>query len=67
LTLDVERSQFKLFRNAGFESFYAALDGRSQLIDCYIIHGIVEIFWDTTNTLHFSFGEMTITPFDLLY
>jgi len=28
--------------------------------------GVVDQFWDTTNTFHFPLGEMTITPFDFV-
>jgi len=30
----------------------------------FIIIRVVNRFWDTTNTLHLTFGEITTTPFD---
>ncbi|KAH7849478.1 hypothetical protein Vadar_018461 [Vaccinium darrowii] len=32
--------------------------------DRKLIRALVERWWDTTNTFHFRFGEMTITPLD---
>jgi hypothetical protein len=32
--------------------------------DRRLIRALVERWWDTTNTFHFRFGEMTITPLD---
>ena len=46
--------------NAGFGSFYAALEGIFQLND----RGNAKRFWDANNTLYLPFGEMTITTFD---
>ena len=29
-----------------------------------VVQSLVEFFWDSTNTFHFPWGEMTITPAD---
>ena len=29
-----------------------------------VVRALVEFFWDTTNTFHFPWGEMTVTPAD---
>ena len=29
-----------------------------------VIRGLLEFFWDSTNSFHFPWGEMTITPLD---
>jgi len=50
--------------NAGFESFPSTLEGMVHLIDRCITHMIAGRFWGTININPFSFGEMTITPFD---
>jgi len=36
------------------------------LTNCCVTHVVVERFWDITNTFHFPFGEMSITPFDFV-
>lgn len=30
----------------------------------FIVRGLFEFFWDTTNTFHLPWGEMTMTPLD---
>lgn len=30
-----------------------------------VVRGLVEHFWDSTNTFHLPFGEMAITPLDM--
>ena len=48
-----------VLNDAGFVLLYLALEGAVNLTD----HCIT---WDTTNTLHVPFREMTITPFDFV-
>lgn len=33
-------------------------------VDHYLLTALTERWWDTTNTFHFGFGEMTIKPLD---
>lgn len=39
------------------------MNGATNLTDYYIIRGVVKRLWDTTDTFHFPFGEMTTTPY----
>ena len=45
-------------------SFYSALSEFADLTEYYVICHMFERFWETTNTFHIVFGDMTITPFD---
>ena len=47
----------------GFDAFYLTLNGMADLIDQCITRSVVKRFWDTTNTIHSLFGEITITAF----
>jgi len=62
----VEDEEFMgVIRSAGFFDFVFTM--KSMTWDqAYhpLILALLESFWDTTNTFHFPWGEMTITPFD---
>ncbi|KAH7864252.1 hypothetical protein Vadar_027471 [Vaccinium darrowii] len=47
---------------SGFTTFIRLLTVTRT--DRKLIRALVERWWDTTNTFHFRFGEMTITPLD---
>ena len=47
---------------AGFTVFIRIL--LPTRMDRKLVRALVEHWWDTTNTFHFRFGEMTITPLD---
>ncbi|XP_021760140.1 uncharacterized protein LOC110724967 [Chenopodium quinoa] len=47
------------------DSQLAALqDLSSQPASSAFLRELLEIWWDSTNTFHFPWGEMTVTPFD---
>ncbi|KAK9282681.1 hypothetical protein L1049_010901 [Liquidambar formosana] len=52
----------KIIKKAGFEPFLDAL--WNEQWDRQALFALTELWWDTTNTFHFSFGEMTMTPKD---
>ncbi|KAK9267606.1 hypothetical protein L1049_010037 [Liquidambar formosana] len=52
----------KIIINAGFGDFLNALWVEQR--DRQVLLALTELWWDTTNTFHFSFGEMTLTPTD---
>ncbi len=52
----------KIIINAGFGDFLNALWVEQR--DRQALLALTELWWDTTNTFHFSFGEMTLTPTD---
>ncbi|XP_010666106.2 protein MAINTENANCE OF MERISTEMS [Beta vulgaris subsp. vulgaris] len=55
----------KLVRGAGFGRFLDALKALTwDRAPHPFVLALLEWFWDTTNTFHFPWGEMTITPFD---
>ncbi len=47
---------------AGFSVFIRTL--LPTRMDRKLVRALVERWWDTTNSFHFQFGEMTITPLD---
>ena len=47
---------------AGFGHFVTLLERPSN--DLVILHALAERWWDSTNTFHIRFGEMTMTPPD---
>ena len=53
-----------ILENMGFGSLHSTLKGICHLTSHCVTRRIDEIFWDTTDTLHLCFEEMTITPFD---
>ena len=48
--------------DAGFLPFVTLLV--DSLSDRMVIHALAERWWDSTNTFHLPFGEMTMTPLD---
>ena len=52
----------KIIKKAGFGPFLDAL--WNEQWDRQALFALTELWWDTTNTFHFSFGEMTMTPKD---
>ncbi|KAK9290477.1 hypothetical protein L1049_008647 [Liquidambar formosana] len=55
-------SQHEIIKKAGFGPFLDAL--WNEQWDRQALFALTELWWDTTNTFHFSFGEMTMTPKD---
>lgn len=51
-----------LVREVGFREFISILTRASN--DCQLVRALAERWWDMTNSFHFSFGEMTMTPLD---
>ncbi|KAK9291212.1 hypothetical protein L1049_009400 [Liquidambar formosana] len=49
-------------KKAGFSWFLDSL--WNEQWDRQALLALAELWWDTTNTFHFSFGEMTMTPKD---
>ena len=50
---------------SGINSQLTALrDLSSQPASSAFLRGLLEFWWDSTNTFHFPWGEMTVTPFD---
>ena len=47
---------------AGFGDFITVLSPVQRSTD--VLKALAERWWATTNTFHFSFGEMTVTPLD---
>ena len=47
---------------AGFRDFMTVISPVQRSTD--VLKAFAERWWATTNTFHFSFGEMTITPLD---
>ncbi|KAI8551106.1 hypothetical protein RHMOL_Rhmol06G0159300 [Rhododendron molle] len=52
-----------IVRQAGFGEFVGVL-ARGVCNDRPVVRALAERWWDTTNTFHFSFGELTVTPLD---
>jgi Plant mobile domain len=52
----------ELVEAAGFGPFVQLLG--VVRVDRAVLTALTERWWDTTNTFHFRFGEMTITPLD---
>ncbi|XP_058208191.1 protein MAIN-LIKE 2-like [Rhododendron vialii] len=52
----------EMVRVAGFGEFVGVLTRASN--DSQVVRAIAERWWDKTNSFHFSFGEMTVTPMD---
>lgn len=52
----------KQVEKAGFGPFLDSL--WNEQYDRQALLALSELWWDTTNTFHFSFGEMTLTPKD---
>lgn len=59
---DLPEQAKKLVKDAGFGEFVELLDETSS--DHVQMTALIERWWDTTNTLHFPFGEATLTPLD---
>ena len=55
-----------LWESSGLVDFYAAVVGFRSPRGCgaMVVRALLEYFWDTTNTFHFAWGEMTVTPLD---
>ncbi|MBY3556069.1 hypothetical protein HGI15_22300, partial [Modestobacter lapidis] len=51
-----------VIERAGFKFFLDSL--WIDNMDRMAMLALSELWWDTTNTFHFGFGEMTMTPFD---
>lgn len=51
-----------LIHYMGFGPFLDSLVGAPQRRSLIILSALAQYWWDTTNTFHFSFGEMTMTP-----
>lgn len=51
-------------RGLGFGPFMEVVCSFDDHRPRCVLRGLCERFWDTTNTFHFPFGEMTITPED---
>lgn len=51
-------------RNLGFGYFMDAVCALASPQSRCVLRGLCERFWGTTNTFHFPFGQMTITPDD---
>ena len=47
---------------AGFGDFMIVISNVRR--STYVFQAFAERWWATTNTFHFGFGEMTITPLD---
>lgn len=55
----------KMLGGAGFRDFaYATMSYVGNQASHPFVLGLMEWFWDATNTFHFPWGEMMITPFD---
>ncbi|KAI8542747.1 hypothetical protein RHMOL_Rhmol08G0163500 [Rhododendron molle] len=52
----------EMVREAGFGEFIGVLTRASN--DHQVVRALSERWWDTTNSFHFSFSEMTMTPLD---
>ncbi|XP_021729244.1 uncharacterized protein LOC110696272 isoform X2 [Chenopodium quinoa] len=54
------------WESAGLGDFYSAVVGFRSPRGCgsTIVRALLEYFWDTTNTFHFAWGKMTMTPLD---
>ncbi|KAK9290874.1 hypothetical protein L1049_009052 [Liquidambar formosana] len=52
----------KIIKKAGFGPFLDAL--WNEQWDRQALFALTELWWDTTDTFHFSFGEMTMIPKD---
>jgi hypothetical protein len=52
----------EIVRQAGFGEFVGVLTRASN--DRQVVRALAERWWDTTNSFHFSFGELTVTPLD---
>lgn len=59
---DLPKRAKKLVNDAGFGEIVELLDETSS--DHVQMTTLIERWWDTTNTLHFPFGEATLTPLD---
>ncbi|KAI8546925.1 hypothetical protein RHMOL_Rhmol07G0157300 [Rhododendron molle] len=53
----------KIVRQADFGEFVGVL-AKGVCNDRPVVRALAERWWDTTNTLHFSFGKLTVTPLD---
>ncbi|XP_058223034.1 protein MAINTENANCE OF MERISTEMS-like [Rhododendron vialii] len=51
-----------MVRVAGFGEFVSVLTRASN--DRQVVRALADRWWDTTNSFHFSFGEMMVTPLD---
>ena len=47
---------------AGFGGFMRLLEKSTN--DLVHVYALAERWWDSTNTFHLPFGEMTMTPYD---
>jgi len=54
-----------VLNNAGFCAFHYAIKRVVDLTDRCLTRAIVKRFWDTSNTFHLPFEEMTMSPLDL--
>lgn len=53
-----------LIRSVGFGPFLDSLVGAPKRRSLILLSALAQHWWDTTNTFHFSFREMTMTPLD---
>ncbi|KAI8572216.1 hypothetical protein RHMOL_Rhmol01G0180900 [Rhododendron molle] len=59
---ELPRRVRELVEEAGFGPFIQLLT--AVMVDHAVMTALAERWWDTTNTFHFRFGEMTVTPLD---
>ncbi|KAI8538200.1 hypothetical protein RHMOL_Rhmol09G0084200 [Rhododendron molle] len=59
---ELPRRVRELVEEVGFGPFIQLLT--SVRVDCASLTALAERWWDTTNTFHLRFGEMTVTPLD---
>ncbi|KAI8550394.1 hypothetical protein RHMOL_Rhmol06G0102800 [Rhododendron molle] len=59
---ELPRRVRELMEEAGFGPFIQLMT--AVRVDRAVLTALTERWWDTTNTFHFRFGEMTVTPLD---